>query len=195
MLQVCKHELDKFTITGAICVLAEYLHPPYRDCQSPSQKQNGCPMLANTRSHDCHSSYSLVSHGCSQLCTCALKAAFNFDTVTQCVDITQLCPHESPLHSPYCQNGGQLHASAKYDYSSCSHCNCPDGWTGPDCSCALLTFQFRTACSRIALANQVGPAATAFKPATCCTFKRLEREARKMLMLLLCSVHTEIELP
>lgn len=66
-------------------------------------------------------------------------------------DISELCPHESPLHTPYCQNGGRLHAHAKYDYSSCSHCDCTEGWTGPDCSRAPLIHACYTCVSVRAL--------------------------------------------
>lgn len=51
-------------------------------------------------------------------------------------DIKELCQHESSEHDPYCKNGGVLYAQGHtYDYSSCSRCECTDGWNGPDCSC------------------------------------------------------------
>lgn len=63
-------------------------------------------------------------------------------------DISEMCQHEAAAHDPYCKNGGRLHAQdRKYDYASCSHCDCTGGWTGPDCSCEFSTTAVLQPCA------------------------------------------------
>ena len=50
-----------------------------------------------------------------------------------------MCPNSLAKDDPKCLNGGRLHANnstmegAEY-YANCAYCDCPDGWSGPDCS-------------------------------------------------------------
>ena len=54
-----------------------------------------------------------------------------------------VCPHSLQHGDPLCKNGGRLHAdnytqTEPERYNNCVQCDCPDGWSGVDCSCEQL---------------------------------------------------------